>query len=50
MPFIGIVLYPAKQNQRGWHEDQREDIMIDGACPRKSISPSKARGDYQIGN
>ena len=41
MAFSGKVLYPAKHNQREHHEAHRKDIMVDGACPKKSVSPSE---------
>jgi hypothetical protein len=41
MTFPGKVLYPAKQNQREHHEAHAKDIMVDGACPKKSVSPSE---------
>jgi len=41
MTFSGIVLYPAKHNQREGHEAQRQDIMVDGESPKKFVSPSQ---------
>lgn len=39
MAFSGIVLYPAILSQKECHEAHRQDIMVDGACPKKSVSP-----------
>jgi hypothetical protein len=39
MAFLGTVLYPAKQEQGECHEAHRQDIMVDGACPKKSVPP-----------
>jgi hypothetical protein len=41
MAFQGKVLYPAKQSQGECHEAHRQDIMVDGACPKKSVPPFK---------
>lgn len=41
MAFPGIVLYPAKQSQGEYHEAHGQDIMVDGVCPKKSVSPSE---------
>ncbi len=37
MTFFGIVLCPAKHNQGERHEAQRQDIMVDGASPKKFV-------------
>jgi hypothetical protein len=39
MAFLGTVLYPAKQEQGECHEAHRQDIMVDGTCPKKSVPP-----------
>ena len=52
MSFPGTVLYPAKHNQREHHEAHGKDIMVDGACPKKFVSPSErmlANAAYQAG-
>ena len=52
MAFPGTVLYPAKHNQREHHEAHGKDIMVDGACPKKSVSPSErmlASAAYRAG-
>jgi hypothetical protein len=41
MAFLGMVLYPAKHKRGGCHETHRKDIMVDGARPTKSVSPSQ---------
>ena len=41
MTFPGIVLYPAKPNQGECREAQRQDIMVDGASPKKFVPPFK---------
>lgn len=41
MASFGIVLYPAKLNQGEYHEAHRQDIMVDGSCPKKFVSPSE---------
>jgi hypothetical protein len=41
MAFLGIVLYPAKPNQGECHEAHRHNIMVDGACPKKSVPSSE---------
>lgn len=40
MVFSGIVLSPAKLNQKESYEAHRQDIMVDRSCPKKSVSPS----------
>lgn len=35
--FYGIVLYHQKQNQGECNEAQRQDIMVNGSCPKKFI-------------
>lgn len=37
MAFFGTGLQPAKQNRGECHEAYREDIMVAGTCPRKSV-------------
>ncbi len=52
MTFPGKVLYPAKQKQGGCHEAHGKDIMVDGACPKKSVPPSErmfASAAYRAG-
>lgn len=52
MAFLGIVLYPVKQSQGDCHEAHRQDIMVDGTCPKKSVSPTEPMFDntaYQAG-
>jgi hypothetical protein len=41
MGFLGKVLYPAKQSQGEHHEAHGKKSMVDGACPKKSVSPSE---------
>jgi hypothetical protein len=41
MVFPGKILYPAKENQGEHHEAHGQNIMVDGACPKKSLSPSE---------
>jgi hypothetical protein len=41
MAIPGTVLYPAKQSRGEHHEAHRKDIMVDGACPKKSVSSSE---------
>jgi len=43
MALSGIVLYPAKLSQKACNEAHRQDIMVDGACPKKPVSSQGAR-------
>jgi len=40
MAFSGIVLYHQSKAEENADEAQREDIMVDGPCPKKFVFPS----------
>ena len=41
MAVSGKILYSAKQNLGECHQAHGKDIMVDGACPKKSVPPSE---------
>jgi hypothetical protein len=40
MAFSGIVWLRQNKNQEDANEAQGKNIMVDGYCPKKSVSPS----------